>query len=136
MITRWGALGGAVVTVAAGLGVRAWAHGAFAKYAGDALYTVLVCWVVALAAPRLRAGVVAGAGLAFSWAVEFMQIAGIPALLRPLLGATFNPPDLFWYVVGAGLYWCLALGVSGPEGGWTARRRVPPRNGPGRSTAG
>ncbi|WP_353946022.1 DUF2809 domain-containing protein [Streptomyces sp. HUAS MG91] len=104
MHTRRGALGGAVVTVAAGLAVRAWTDGAFAKYAGDALYTVLVCHVVALTAPRLRAGVVAGIGLAFSWAVEFSQIAGIPAILQPLLGATFNPPDLLWYAVGAGLY--------------------------------
>ncbi|MFE6887777.1 DUF2809 domain-containing protein [Streptomyces sp. NPDC057694] len=107
MNTRWRALGGAVVTVAAGLTVRASADGDFAKYAGDALYTVLVCCVVVLLAPRLRTGVAAGIALAFSWAVEFWQIAGIPAFLQPVLGSTFNPPDLLWYFVGAGLYWCL-----------------------------
>ncbi|MFI7340976.1 DUF2809 domain-containing protein [Streptomyces sp. NPDC050085] len=96
-----------MVTVAAGLAVRAWTTGDFAKYAGDALYTVLACCVVALAAPRLRPVVVAGIALAFSVSVEFLQIAGIPALLQPLLGATFNPPDLLWYAAGAGLYWCL-----------------------------
>ncbi|MER5946596.1 DUF2809 domain-containing protein [Streptomyces sp. NPDC001904] len=120
MHARWGALGGAVVTVASGLAVRSWGDGAFAKYAGDALYTVLVCCVVALVAPRLGAGVVAGIGLAFSCAVEFLQIAGIPAVLRPLLGATFNPPDLFWYFVGSSLYWCLAHG---------AQRRAEPNAG-------
>jgi hypothetical protein len=26
-------------------------------------------------------------------------------VLRPLLGSTFNPPDLFWYAVGAAAAW-------------------------------
>ncbi|GAA2333215.1 hypothetical protein GCM10010431_65450 [Streptomyces kunmingensis] len=109
MSRRWWGFGAAVVTVAAGLGVRAWAGGSFAKYAGDALYTVLVCAVVVMVAPRLRPVVAAGIALGFSWAVELLQIVGIPAPLRPLLGATFNAPDLFWYVVGAVLGWCIAL---------------------------
>ncbi|MFH8739319.1 MULTISPECIES: ribosomal maturation YjgA family protein [unclassified Streptomyces] len=107
MNRRWKALGSAVVTVAAGLAVRSWTGGDFAKYAGDALYTVLVCAVVVLAAPHLRTGIAAGIALGFSWAVEFTQIAGIPAVLQPLLGSTFNAPDLFWYGVGAALCWCL-----------------------------
>lgn len=45
------AAGAAAVTVAAGLGVRTVADGDLAKYAGDALYTVLVCALVALCAP-------------------------------------------------------------------------------------
>ncbi|MEU6387961.1 DUF2809 domain-containing protein [Streptomyces sp. NPDC046939] len=113
MSRRWWGAGVAVVTVAAGLGIRAWTGGPFAKYAGDALYTVLVCAVVIMVAPRLRPVVVAGVGLGFSWAVELSQIVGIPEVLRPLLGATFNAPDLFWYVVGAGLGWCLAARHSG-----------------------
>lgn len=44
----------AVVTVAAGLAVRAGADGAFAKYAYSALYTVLLCTLVALCAPRAQ----------------------------------------------------------------------------------
>lgn len=44
----------AVVTVAAGLAVRAEADGAVAKYAGSALYTVLLCALVVLCAPRAR----------------------------------------------------------------------------------
>ncbi|WP_372351097.1 DUF2809 domain-containing protein [Streptomyces sp. KL116D] len=106
---RWKALGGAALTVAAGLAVRSQTGGDFAKYAGDALYTVLVCFLVALIAPQLRTTVVAGTALAFSWAVEFLQIVGIPRLLQPLLGATFNAPDLLWYFVGAGMYWCLMV---------------------------
>ncbi|WP_406194406.1 DUF2809 domain-containing protein [Kitasatospora sp. NBC_01560] len=98
----------AVLTVAAGLGVRAVVGGEFAKCAGDALYTVLVYAVVVVAAPRLRplrAGAVAAA---LSWAVELFQLTGVPEELgsrstaaRLVLGTTFNAPDLFWYLVGA-----------------------------------
>jgi hypothetical protein len=108
MSRRWWAFGAAGVTVAAGLGVRSWTGGDFAKYAGDALYTVLACAVVVIVAPRLRPAVAAGVALGFSWAVELLQIAGIPTVLQPLFGATFNAPDLFWYVVGAALGWLLA----------------------------
>ncbi|MEV0575556.1 DUF2809 domain-containing protein [Streptomyces sp. NPDC050392] len=106
------AAGAAVVTVVAGLGVRAVADGAAAKYAGDALYTVLVCALVALCAPRTRPLAVAGAGLGISWAVEFLQLTGVPAELsrhsavaRLVLGSTFNAPDLLWYGVGAAAAW-------------------------------
>ncbi|MER5988106.1 DUF2809 domain-containing protein [Streptomyces sp. NPDC001787] len=107
--TRVWAAGAAVLTVAAGLGIRSVAGGDVAKYAGDALYTVLIHALVVLVAPRVRPGVAAGAALAFSWAVEFAQLTGVPAELsarsaaaRLVLGSTFNAPDLFWYAVGAG----------------------------------
>ncbi|MCX4770658.1 DUF2809 domain-containing protein [Streptomyces sp. NBC_01260] len=106
------AAGAAVVTVAAGLGVRTVADGALAKYAGDALYTVLVCALVALCAPRARPFTVAGTGLVLSWAVELLQLTGVPAELsrhsavaRLVLGSTFNAPDLLWYAVGAAAAW-------------------------------
>ncbi|MFJ1926894.1 MULTISPECIES: DUF2809 domain-containing protein [unclassified Streptomyces] len=106
------AAGAAAVTVAAGLGVRTVADGDLAKYAGDALYTVLICALVALCAPRARPVVVAGAGLAVSWAVELLQLTGVPAELsrrsavaRLVLGSTFNAPDLLWYAVGAAGVW-------------------------------
>lgn len=65
----------ALLTVAAGLGVRALWDGPFADHAGDALYTVL-------------------------------------------LGSTFDPPDLFWYAVGAGAAWAVHA--------WLLGRRIPP----------
>ncbi|MFD0338469.1 DUF2809 domain-containing protein [Streptomyces sp. NPDC127117] len=108
------AAGAAVLTVLAGLGVRAFADGDLAKYAGDALYTVLVCALAAVIAPGARPVAKAGAGLAFSWAVELLQLTGVPADLsrhsavaRLVLGSTFNAPDLFWYVVGAGFAWAV-----------------------------
>ncbi len=99
----------AVLTVTAGLGVRAVLPGDFAKYAGDALYTVLLYTLVVLAAPRVRPVRAAALAAALSWAVELFQLTGLPdawgrqsALARLVLGSTFNPPDLFWYLVGAG----------------------------------
>lgn len=108
----------ALATVAAGLVVRAEADGPFAKYAGSALYTVLLCALVAFCAPRARPLAVAGTGLALSWAVEFFQLTGVPAGLsarsavaRTVLGSTFNGPDLFWYAVGAAVAWGVHEGV-------------------------
>lgn len=116
--TRAVAAVAALVTVAAGLGVRSAAGGDFAKYAGDACYTVLIHTVVVLLAPRVRPLTAAGAALAFSWAVELAQLTGIPADLsrqstvaRLVLGSTFNAPDLFWYVGGAALAWAVHTAV-------------------------
>ncbi|MBB5075360.1 ribosomal maturation YjgA family protein [Nonomuraea endophytica] len=93
----------AVLTVAAGLGVRALLSGPFAKYSGDALYTVLIYLVIVFIRPHVRPWTAALLACGLSWAIEFAQIAGIPTVLRPLLGSTFNPPDLFWYAAGATL---------------------------------
>ncbi|MEU2572874.1 DUF2809 domain-containing protein [Streptomyces anulatus] len=116
--TRAVAAVAAVVTVAAGLAVRAGADGAFAKYAGSALYTVLLCTLVALCAPRARPAAVASTALALSWAVEFAQLTDVPAELsahstaaRLVLGSTFNAPDLLWYAVGAAAGWAVHTGV-------------------------
>ncbi|MEV0888952.1 DUF2809 domain-containing protein [Streptomyces microflavus] len=108
----------AVVTVAAGLAVRAGADGAFAKYAGSALYTVLLCALIAFCAPRARPLAVAGTALALSWAVELLQLTGVPAewsahstAARLALGSTFNAPDLLWYAVGAAAAWGVHAGI-------------------------
>lgn len=101
-----------MLTVAAGLGVRSAATGVFAKYAGDALYTVLIHTLVVLLVPRLKPPAAAGIALGFSCAVEVFQLTGIPASLaghstvaRLVLGTSFNAPDLLWYAVGAGVGW-------------------------------
>ncbi|MFI9625151.1 DUF2809 domain-containing protein [Streptomyces sp. NPDC052042] len=126
MASRLVAGGAAVLTVAAGLGVRAVSEGDIAKYAGDALYTVLICALVLVAAPRTRPLAVAGTGLVLSWAVEFLQLTGLPAdlsrhstMARLVLGSTFNAPDLLWYAVGAGAVW--AVLVRGRGGGRLGR---------------
>jgi hypothetical protein len=112
----------ALLTVAAGLGIRAATFGDGAKYAGDALYTVLIHTLVVLLVPRVRPLTAAGAALAFSWAVELAQLTGVPAGLaarstvaRLVLGSTFNAPDLLWYGVGAALAWGIhRLAAGGP----------------------
>ncbi|MFJ5111074.1 DUF2809 domain-containing protein [Streptomyces sp. NPDC088551] len=131
--TRLVAGGAALLTVGAGLGIRGVGGGEVVKYGGDALYTVLVYTLVVLVAPRVRPLVAGGAALGFSWAVELLQLTGLPAelaarsvLARLVLGSTFNAPDLLWYAVGA-----VAAGLG--HAGVTRWRRGPgsPRGVPG-----
>ncbi|MFC4502764.1 MULTISPECIES: DUF2809 domain-containing protein [Streptomyces] len=139
---RLAAAGAAVVTVGAGLGLRAVAAGSLAKYGGDALYTVLVLTLVVLVAPRVTPLTAAASALAVSWGVEFLQLSEVTAELsqrsavaRLVLGSTFNPPDLFWYAVGAAAGWlvhtavgaCLPARLTVASG--TARRRARVRRG-------
>jgi hypothetical protein len=112
--TRLPALAAAALTIATALGIRSAGTGAFAKYAGDALYTVLLYALVVVVAPRVRPVVAAGVALGVSWAVEFAQLTSVPAelsarsgLLRLVFGSTFNAPDLFWYAVGAAVAWAV-----------------------------
>jgi hypothetical protein len=104
---RTAAATAAVVILAAGLGVRAVFDGAFAKYAGVALYAALIYVLVLFVAPRLTTWLAAAVATAFCWLVEFAQLTPYPAdlsarsgLARLVLGSTFNAPDLFWYVAG------------------------------------
>ncbi|MGX4691972.1 ribosomal maturation YjgA family protein [Streptomyces sp. JNUCC 63] len=109
---RLAAAGAAVVTIGAGLGLRAVAAGSVGKYGGDALYTVLLLALVVLVAPRATPLTAAASALAVSWGIEFLQLSEVPAELsqrsavaRLVLGSTFDPPDLFWYAVGAAAGW-------------------------------
>ncbi|MFF3846535.1 DUF2809 domain-containing protein [Streptomyces sp. NPDC002328] len=118
--TRGAAAVAASAAVGAGLGLRAVAAGDVAKYGGDALYTVLVLALVVLVAPRTTPLRAAGCALAVSWAVEFLQLSAVPAELsrrsvvaRLVLGSTFDPPDLFWYAVGAGAGFLVHAAVRG-----------------------
>lgn len=108
---RAGAAGAAALTVVAGLGCRAVAYGAVAKYAGDALYTVLICALAAVLAPCARPFAVAGAGLLFSWAVE-LALRGA----RRCAGGPLGPSA---HDVGRGRG---AGGAAGDTGGGRARR--------------
>ncbi|MDP9841684.1 DUF2809 domain-containing protein [Streptosporangium lutulentum] len=98
----------AVVTVLAGLSVRALTGGWFGKYAGDALYTVLVYVLIVLVWPRVSPFRAAAGALAFSWVVELAQLTPLPAALseasvvaRLVLGSTFGAADLLAYAAGA-----------------------------------
>nr|WP_030277758.1 DUF2809 domain-containing protein [Streptomyces sp. NRRL B-24484] len=120
---RWGAAAVGLLTVLAGLGLRAAATGVVAKYGGDALYTVLVYVLVVLVAPKVRPGRAAVMALLVSWGVEFFQMTGLPArwsaestAARLVLGSTFNVPDLFWYAVGAWCCWVIHRGFV--RGSW------------------
>lgn len=121
--TRLAAAGAAAVIVGVGLGLRAVAAGSVAKYGGDALYTALLLALVVVAAPRVTPLRAAASALTMSWVIEFFQVSGVPAELaqrstvaRLVLGSTFNPPDLFWYAVGAAAGWLIHATVTTRHG--------------------
>ena len=113
--------GAAVLTMAAGLSVRSVLDGDLAKYAGDALYALLIFWLVLVVAPRTRGWVAAAVAFGVSAAVELFQLTGVPAelgahsaLARLVLGTTFNAPDLPFYALGAAAGYALHR-IAGPS---------------------
>jgi hypothetical protein len=112
--TRSTALAGAVGCVLLAFGIRALTGGGtlattglVEQASGTALYaTAVFCGVVFLR-PRLATGWVALIAAGYCWAVEFLQLTDIPAELsarsvvaRLILGVSFDPADLGWYLVG------------------------------------
>lgn len=104
----------ALLTVVAGLSVRSLLGGDPAKYAGDALYALLIFWLVLVVAPRAPGWAAAATALGVSTAVELFQLTGVPAALgahsalaRLVLGTTFNAPDLPLYALGAAAGWIM-----------------------------
>jgi hypothetical protein len=107
-----------VATVLAGLASRrfpdllpAW----LGKYPGDALWAMAVFWGYALCRPGTQTARLAGAALATSWAVEFLQLYH-PSWLERIratgpghlvLGSTFHAPDLAAYAIGVAIAFAL-----------------------------
>lgn len=96
-----------VLTVAAGLGVRALLAGWWAKYPGVALWSVALYWFVLLLRPKIAVTRAAALTLALSWAVELLQLTPLPAalaskhvLFRLVLGRDFGVWDLPAYLSG------------------------------------
>ena len=105
---RWRPLALVPLTVAAGLGSRAWLSGLPAKIAGDALYTVLVYVLVMVVRPGARPSRASAVALGVSFAIELAQLTPYPAwlsskhvLLRLIFGSTFGFVDLAGYSTGA-----------------------------------
>ena len=82
-----------------------------AKYGGDALWALMVFFIVRAVRPRSSLAWSAVVALGISFAVEFSQLYTAPwieAVRRTrlghlVLGSTFNPPDLLAYTVGVAL---------------------------------
>ncbi len=79
-----------------------------ASFAADALYTVLIYLLVAMAWPQLRPWWPAAIAFTFSTAVEFFQLTGVPAELADrvpvvalALGERFGWLDIVAYAGGA-----------------------------------
>jgi hypothetical protein len=111
---RTRALLAAALVVVAGLTVRRVASGAFAKYAGEALWATLVYTLLVALLPRARPRALAAAALAISVAVELFQLTPYPAAISAVhpffhlvLGDTFHAPDLPAYAFGVALAWAM-----------------------------
>lgn len=82
---------------------------ALGKYPGDALWTMMVFFGLAVVLPRIGIARLALSALLISYAVEFSQLYQAPWInavrAHPIghlvLGSTFNWPDLAAYTVGA-----------------------------------
>lgn len=78
------------------------------KYGGDALWSLVVFFALGMVFTRATTLQVALTAVAFSWAIEFLQLYHAPwidsirstVLGRLVLGSTFNSPDLVAYVIG------------------------------------
>ena len=108
---RFAALGGAGLTIAAGLLVhRALPDTAASDIAGDALYALLIYLLVVSVAARLPVRRVAGVAAAWCVAVELLQLSGFPASAGEafppamlVLGTVFDVRDLVVYLVTVGI---------------------------------
>ncbi len=129
MRSRWTLLAACLVTVALGLASRL--HGAppfVVAYVGDALYAVLIYWIVAIVRPRWAPAPIATAAWVLCAAVEASQ-AWHPAWLDALrahrlaalvLGRGFVWADLVCYAVGVGA----AVGVEAAVWAWIRRAEL------------
>ncbi|MFI5888596.1 DUF2809 domain-containing protein [Actinoplanes sp. NPDC051513] len=84
--------------------------GALEQISGTALYASAFYGGLLFLFPRARAAVLAAASVGFCWAVELFQLTDVPARLaehsvvaRLVLGESFDPADLAWYVLGVAL---------------------------------
>ncbi len=106
-MTRPIAIAALVLTIALGLASRRVHTGIFVwdKSLGDALYTAMIYFLVALVRPSLSPKRLGAIALTVSLVVEIFQLTGIPARLPPIfrlaLGTTFAWHDVACYVVAA-----------------------------------
>jgi hypothetical protein len=125
---RWGALAAALVFVALGLGIRAFATGDVAQNGGTALYASLIYAGVVFLRPGIRPWVAGVVAVLFCWLIELFQLTGVPAglsgrsvLARLVLGSSFDPVDLVFYVVGVLPPVLLHAVASSPHDGMAGR---------------
>lgn len=123
--------GAAVLTIALGLASRrvTWLFpAALGKYPGDALYAVLVYWLLAQLAPRISPLRTAMVCTALCWGVEFLQLWHPPWLQairgttpgHLVLGSSFAAMDLLAYAAGASV----AAAIEGAALRWQRARRA------------
>lgn len=106
--TRVVALAFAAGFILVALGIRQVVPGSsVAQFSGTALYASLIYAGVFLLRPRTTPLAAGASAIGFCWAVECLQLTGVPAelsrhslLARLALGAQFDAVDLAWYPAG------------------------------------
>jgi Protein of unknown function (DUF2809) len=116
-----------LLTMLLGLASRRWGNGLpgwVTLYAGDALWALLVFWLIRFWHPRWQPARAAAAAAVFALLVELSQLWQTPwldALRRTMLGAL---------VLGQGFRWndllCYAVGIAAGVGleQWTLHRKA------------
>lgn len=106
----------AFYTIALGLASRRYSHflpGWMAKNAGDALYAMMVYWLLGLLLPRLSPRRRALGTLLFCFGIEFLKFVQTPWLVvarhstagRLVFGVGFHGSNLVCYALGTALAW-------------------------------
>lgn len=108
-----------------GLAIHFLTPGEMASLIADALYTVMVCLVLAVILPRVQRPWLALAAFAISALIEIAQLTGLPEQLavsfppsRLVFGTTFSALDLLAYAVGAAAVWWVDAAISRRRRQW------------------
>ncbi|PRY65379.1 uncharacterized protein DUF2809 [Glaciihabitans tibetensis] len=101
-------------TIALGLGVHWALPGSAGDFAADALYAVLIYFLVGVIAPRAPALLLGAVSFGFCLGLELFQLTGIPLIWADaftpaslVLGTTFVTRDIVAYAIGVALIACL-----------------------------
>lgn len=118
----------ALAVIPLGLLLRSLPLGLVADLAGGVLYAALIYLLVACLAPRWRPATVALWAMSWCFAVELLQLSGLPADLarifppsRLVFGTGFSALDLVAYVPGVLFPWLIDRRRSGILSGATAQ---------------
>ena len=128
----------ALLTIAAGLASRKFPGllpEVLGKYPGDALYAVLIYWLVALVLNPPGLARMAGFALMFCFGVELLQLWRAPWLVairanpfgHLVLGSHFHAGDLLAYAIGVLFALALEAGVLNLRSGLRLRGLRPGR---------
>jgi len=113
----------ALVTIALGIGIRKFLPGHVSKIPGDALYAVMVYWIVRAAKPAMSTKHAALIAIALSFIVECLKLLRFHRLVafrgtfvgHLIFGSVFSTANLACYVLGVAIAWFVDREFSAPS---------------------